>query len=176
MAKQNQIKKPKANLADRGKIPRSALPLKEEKKPRAIPSDPNARNPVWAFRIADVGGPWCWSEMSREDARAVIRKLGNYETMTWREIDGPTGSHGVGFGSLVKEARDRLVEISQDDVDEYFSLRIDGPERVWGIATNTSCASCGGTQDTKSARRRRSTREFAPPVLGAAFACEGLRR
>jgi hypothetical protein len=107
--------------------------LDVRKKPREEPADPTARTPVWAFRIVDIGGPWCWTRMSARDAEAVLRRLGSFETMTWREIDGRTGSHGVDFVDLAKEARRRLEEIEQDDAAEYFSLRIDGPGRVWGI-------------------------------------------
>ncbi|HEX2202016.1 MAG TPA: hypothetical protein VHG91_01905 [Longimicrobium sp.] len=127
-------KRPKApEFADRGKSPRSAFALEGGRTPRAIPSDPTARNPVWAFKITDLGGPWCWSAMTSQEMRDVLTRLGHFESMTWREIDGPGGSHGVPFGNLVKKARDRLVEIHQDDVDEYFSLRITARGRVWGI-------------------------------------------
>lgn len=70
--------------------------------------------------------------MSADDSFEVLRRLGNYETMTWREIDGPQ-SHGIPFGDLAKGARDRLVEISQDDAAEYFSLRVNSAARVRGI-------------------------------------------
>ncbi|HEX6751898.1 MAG TPA: hypothetical protein VF092_31680 [Longimicrobium sp.] len=134
MAKKKPHRKARSEYADPGKIPRSAYPLETRKQPReAPPADPNARTPVWAFRIVDIGGPWCWTTMSAKEAESVLRRLGSYESMTWREIDGPTGSHGVDFGSLAKKARDRLEAIEQDDAAEYFSLRIDGPGRVWGI-------------------------------------------
>jgi hypothetical protein len=70
--------------------------------------------------------------MSSSEAESVLRRLGSYESMTWREIDGPTGSHGVDFGALAKKARDRLEAIEQDDAAEYFSLRIHRPGRGWG--------------------------------------------
>jgi hypothetical protein len=71
--------------------------------------------------------------MAGPTTREVLRRLGSYETMTWREIDGPSGSHAVDLGSLSTAARDRLVAIQQDDVEQCFSLRINGPARVWGI-------------------------------------------
>ncbi|HKP76771.1 MAG TPA: hypothetical protein VJT67_14675 [Longimicrobiaceae bacterium] len=95
--------------------------------------DPNARTPLWAFRIVDLGGPWCWTAMREAEAQEVLRRLASYETMTWREIDGPSGSHAVAVASLSKAARDRLLAIGQDDANECFSLRIKGSARVWGI-------------------------------------------
>lgn len=70
--------------------------------------------------------------MSPDEMHEVLTRLGSFETMTWREIDGPK-SHGIPFGDLVKEARDRLEEIDQDDAAEYFSLRVNASARVWGI-------------------------------------------
>jgi hypothetical protein len=63
----------------------------------------------------------------------VLAKLRGFESMTWREIDGPTGSHGVDPHHLSRQAQQRLTEIRQDDAAELFSLRITGRRRVWGI-------------------------------------------
>jgi hypothetical protein len=133
MGKDRKRKRPAQEFADPGKQPRSAFSLDTRKQPREAPAGPPARTPTWAFRIADIGGPWCWTEMTAKESEAVLRRLGSYESMTWREIDGPTGSHGVEFHHLSKRARDRLIAIEQDDAAEYFSLRVDGPGRVWGI-------------------------------------------
>lgn len=63
----------------------------------------------------------------------VLAKLRDFESMTWLEIDGPTGSHGVPLHRLSKPAQQRLTELRQDDAAELFSLRITGKRRVWGI-------------------------------------------
>jgi len=105
----------------------------DRKLPRALPADPRARTPLWAFRVADLGGPWCWTRMDGAGQREVVERLARFETMTWREIDGPTGSHAVEVERLAKPARDRLMAIQQDDVEQPFSLRITGERRVWGI-------------------------------------------
>ena len=96
-----------------------------------MPSDPGAPTPLWAFRIVDLDGPWCWRAMQGATMHEVLQRLGSYETMTWREIDGPSVSHAVDVASLSKAERDLLVAIEQDDVHECFSLRINGPARVW---------------------------------------------
>jgi hypothetical protein len=108
-------------------------PDHDVRKPRSVPSDPGARTPLWAFRIVDLDGPWSWGAMKGAALGEVLQRLGSYETMTWREIDGPSGSHAVDVASLSRAARDRLVAIEQDDVHQCFSLRINGPARVWGI-------------------------------------------
>ena len=71
--------------------------------------------------------------MTGDDIRKVLERLRSFESMTWREIDGPTGSHGVGLTSLCAAAQKRLVTIKQDDAEELFSLRVEGAARVWGI-------------------------------------------
>jgi hypothetical protein len=63
----------------------------------------------------------------------VFDKLRSYESMPWRKIEGPTGSHFVDRGRLCREAQRRLAELRQDDVDQVFSLRITARQRVWGL-------------------------------------------
>lgn len=52
--------------------------------------------------------------------------------MTWSGVMG-NGSHPVPLDNLTTEAVRRLEEIGQADVDELFSLRLSGKERIWGI-------------------------------------------
>jgi hypothetical protein len=54
------------------------------------------------------------------------------ETMTWQAI-GETGSHFIDVSGLSKSARDRLLAIQQDDVDQLYSLRVTGRRRIFGI-------------------------------------------
>lgn len=116
-------------MTDRGgKQPRSVLSGRENRKiPRSESFTPYDMNPVWAFRIIDLGGPWCWSRMGEAEIFAVLDRLWHFESMTWKEIENQTGSHRVDSWRIGKEARDRLVEIRQDDAETLFSLRIDGP-------------------------------------------------
>lgn len=98
-----------------------------------MPANPRIRNPLWAFRIVDLQGPWGWDRMEAAVVVEVLTKLRDFESMTWLEIDGPTGSHGVALHRLSRQAQQRLTEIRQDDAAELFSLRITGKRRVWGI-------------------------------------------
>jgi hypothetical protein len=52
--------------------------------------------------------------------------------MTWAQIMG-TGSHPIPVGDITPDAQRRLEAIGQADVDELFSLRFTGRERLWGI-------------------------------------------
>jgi RPA family protein len=63
----------------------------------------------------------------------IVPKLHDYESMTWAEVDGPTGCHFVELGDLVPDAQARLRELEKDEQDRLFSVRITGKLRIWGI-------------------------------------------
>lgn len=128
-------KKPFSKYENRGaaKVPRSAFASGDEKKPRGNAPRYDGALPLWAFRIVDLGGPWCWTKIDGPTLGAVLERLKQLESMTWAEIEGGTGSHYVDQGELSKEARDRLVKIEQDDTESLFSLRVSGKERIIGI-------------------------------------------
>jgi hypothetical protein len=52
--------------------------------------------------------------------------------MPWRDIAGGE-SHFVEVDSLAPAARKRLVELGHDDLDQLFSIRIQGKPRAWGF-------------------------------------------
>lgn len=87
----------------------------------------------WHVRILDRGGLWPWTGIDAATLWSELhQKLGNFETMRWSEILGPN-NHPVKIEDLCPEARKRLQEIKQDDVDDLVSLRLAGKKRVWGI-------------------------------------------
>ena len=63
----------------------------------------------------------------------IVPKLHAYESMTWREIEGPSGSHFVERDALCPDAQALLDELGFRDVEELFSLRVTGRRRLWGI-------------------------------------------
>lgn len=70
----------------------------------------------------------------------LFPKLKEYEKLTWDEIEqqqygkeGKKKNHPIAKISLIKEAQDRLKELKQDDVDEVYSLRLEGDMRLFGI-------------------------------------------
>ena len=70
--------------------------------------------------------------MDSETLKKVIERLTGFETITWDDLRR-SGSHPVSIGDLIKEARDRLQKLKIDDLDELYSLRISGRERLWGM-------------------------------------------
>ena len=78
---------------------------------------------------------WGWRIISVDKWAEIIRKLGDFETMTWGQIQGgDTGSHLVEMaGCPNRDTLRRLAELRLDDIDTMFSLRLSGAERIWGI-------------------------------------------
>jgi hypothetical protein len=103
-----------------------------QKHPVSEPDDPGKQRPVWRLSLMDFDGPFGWQVLTGELAKTIHAKLSNFEGMTWTEIER-SGSHNVAKAKLAKQARDRLAKLKQDDVDELFSLRLSGKERIWGI-------------------------------------------
>src|SRR3712207_1566056 len=104
-------KKPRLSspaFVDRGgqKSPRSAFAGENLKVPRGDAPGYAGQFPLWAFRIVDLGGPWCWSVLGGAALREVLQRLRELESMTWHAI-GETGSHFIDISPLSKPARDR---------------------------------------------------------------------
>jgi hypothetical protein len=131
---QKKPKHPSSAFGDRGshKAPRSSFVDTRGKTPRGGVPDYAGQFPLWAFRIVDLGGPWCWSVLGGTELRNVLQRMKDVESMTWQAI-GETGSHFIDVSGLAKAARDRLMKIHQDDVDQVYSLRVGARERIFGI-------------------------------------------
>lgn len=91
------------------------------------------KTPVWRVSIMDMDGPFGWNALTKAKLLEVHRKLGDMESTKWSEILRGKSNHAMPVAVLEKEARDRLAEIGQDDIDELFQIRLSGPERIFGI-------------------------------------------
>jgi len=94
----------------------------------------DASYPIWRVSLMDLDGPWPWS-LPAAKLQDIQQKLSTFEGMTWAEIVGPR-HHTLSTQSVCKKARDRLVELNQDDAaDLLFSFAFSGKERLVGIRT-----------------------------------------
>ncbi len=119
------------------KIPHIGVGVpKPEKKARVAESalPDGSRLTSWSFANIDTGGGWPWAnfEGQEKDFEAALHRFRDVEGMTWAELGG-SGSHDVDLDKLIPEARARLKELKQEDVDSLYSLRVMGAVRVWGI-------------------------------------------
>lgn len=134
---------PKGKKGKRGKEPR----IKGGKEPanRQVRTGGSASSETdrmaWGFGKLDMEGPWGPLKIDADTWwKNLFPKLQNFETMTWADVQAASGgrshgsnSHFVPVENLSKNAKARLDELKQDDVDELFSLRLSGKERVYGI-------------------------------------------
>jgi len=88
----------------------------------------------WSVSTLDWDGPFGWQAVtSQQILQEIVPKLHSYETMEWGVVEGPSGSHFIEVGKLSKAAQDRLAEIDMNDIDEIFSLRMQGAQRIFGV-------------------------------------------
>jgi len=118
-----------------GKKPKAAWSPKSDKQPRGANLAPPipTMNFKWRSDRLDWESPWCWSALNIKTAFSeIVPKLHEFESMTWAQVEGPTGSHFIDCDKLCKDAQDRLAKI-QENAEQLFSLRIAGKYRVWGV-------------------------------------------
>lgn len=68
-----------------------------------------------------------------DSIKDLVEKLKAAESMTWQEHVSSGRSHNVERHKLCSEARRRIRDLDLDDVEMFFSLRLTGKERIWGI-------------------------------------------
>lgn len=86
----------------------------------------------WQFSLMDLSGSFSCRDITHDEWILILSKMRLWETMTWNEIEGKR-DHSISVDSLSSDARKRLIEIQLDDIDEIFSLHIDGKKRLLGI-------------------------------------------
>lgn len=97
------------------------------------------KNPVWVFHRSDCHHKK-WGLFNCKDfCNTILSKLISFERMTWAEIQNAssgrtygTNNHNVKICDMTKEAQKRARKINLN-VDELFSLRLDGKTRLYGI-------------------------------------------
>lgn len=86
----------------------------------------------WQFSLMDLSGSFSCRDITHDEWSLILSKMRLWETMTWNEIEGRR-DHSISVENLSEAAKKRLAEIQLDDIDEVFSLHIDGKKRLFGI-------------------------------------------
>jgi hypothetical protein len=119
------------------KHPRKGVSIPEfGKVPRGAQVAESIRSKPFCWRLNEIDweGPWGWSNASVENlVRSVVPKLHDYESMSWADVEGPSGSHSILYDGLCPEAQERLKVIGHGELESLFSVRISSERRVWGI-------------------------------------------
>ena len=118
------------------KTPQKAYEPSNQKIPRQQPLVNNNYKILWSFSILDEDGPFGWSQCtSHEKYFEILKKKKEFEKMSFEEI-GKNGSHNVEVEKLSLPARKRLEDIHQEDIEQLYSLRLTGKNRIWGKLNN----------------------------------------
>lgn len=101
-------------------------------------------SPIWSFKKFDIEHEKWGLKNDSNEYHEMIKKLKDYEGMTWESIEKASGgkkkgngtnSHSIPFSELISDAQRRLRFLKMDDCDEVFSLRFTGKKRLIGIRT-----------------------------------------
>lgn len=117
----------------KNKVPKYQQEIFTEKKPK---SGGSSRKPfrlnLWSFSWADTGGKWSFEKIDDKESLSLLKKLKEFETKNPHELKRG-GCHIVQVEDLSNKAKSRLLEIKKDDIDELYSFRISGRERIWAM-------------------------------------------
>ena len=114
------------------KTSRISQDISERRKTVRKPITDTSRCVCWQFSLMDLSGPFSCSDINPDEWLVILSLMRSWETMTWIEIEGRR-NHSISIQSLSDLARKRLLHIQLDDIDEVFSLHIDGKKRLFGI-------------------------------------------
>lgn len=93
--------------------------------------------PSWRFNRWDKEFPK--SHCPSQTIQGIFERLSSCEGLTWREIKSASGGKTRGTNSHYLKVEDldpkvkNRAKVIHLDVDEVFSLRIDGRHRIFGI-------------------------------------------
>lgn len=114
------------------------LPSKE-KSPKAVPSETFYHlRPSWRVSRMEIVDPFGWHQIPGDKLHEIRHKLGGFEGQTWGHIimRSQNNHHFMAVPKICPEAQARLNALHLEDTDALFSLRLSGPERIWGILDN----------------------------------------
>lgn len=131
-----------------GKNPskKAAFPVNHEKGKRASVPPPNGgktavqkvswenEKPSWRVRNLEMSDPYGWHKVNLDQKKTILRRLGEFETMSWKEIliNSKKFFHSVDTERMCPKAQARLLQTAHKDEEDLVSLRLGSRERVWG--------------------------------------------
>lgn len=132
----------KKNKRQAKQVPTNATARNSTRKDVVIkePVSTNQLKPSWRFGRFDADcEEWGMSALTN-NISTVLDCLKSYENCTWQQIktmthdkSGKTKNHPVDLDKLTKQARKRLNQIYNDDIENVCSLRHNNLFRVIGI-------------------------------------------
>jgi|SRR5271156_1770263 len=92
--------------------------------------------PAWRISRLVMHEPFGWRQVDEITLDDIRRKLANFESMTLHEIFRVAGArnHPVQVSNLCREAKEH-IDMVKLVVDQIYSLRLSGEQRVWATLT-----------------------------------------
>jgi hypothetical protein len=121
------------------KQPKALIVPNKEKQPKSAPADSFYHlRPAWRISRMEMVDPFGWHQIPTLKVLEIRIKLGNFESQTWKQIivQSQNHHHFMPVARICNGAQERLNALHLEDTDALFSLRLSGPERVWGILDN----------------------------------------
>lgn len=123
------------------KKPTHNINIQTKKQPQIdnsiSPDNINEKRLVWKLCHIDFDGPWNWFNLNnRKKIQEVIKKMKNFETMLWGELKRARRNspcHPIPRENLCSKAKQRLIDLKLDDIDDLYELVMNGKNRIWGI-------------------------------------------
>ncbi len=124
-----------AKKKNRAKKPKQKHNPSRSKSPNGIEAAKCIPNAKFCWRVDDVDldGNWGWDKPNSDILfKTIIPKLHNFESMNWAEVEGAE-NHFISCEFICKDAQNRLKDLNKSDLEEIFSLRISGKQRIFGV-------------------------------------------
>jgi hypothetical protein len=106
-------------------------------EPRTGGLDPDSTPPgrlTWRMARVDFGGGWSWKELADDQLANLRRVLAEYETSDLHALRHDARIREIPVSDMCEEARARLVDLQQEDLDSLWELRLGiASWRVWGV-------------------------------------------
>jgi hypothetical protein len=119
------------------KLPTARDVPSREKLPKSSPAESfYDRRPSWRVGRMELIDPFGWHKVPAAKLYEIRDKLAGFEGQTWGDIimKSQNNHHFMTSTSICDEAQGRLGSLHMEDTDSLFSLRLTGPERIWGIS------------------------------------------
>ena len=97
-----------------------------------VPKDPLDLRPILSFDLMDLSGLYCFSQASPRALQHAMARLFNAAQTTYRDLQAG-GSHFISVQDIIPDAQKRLEALNLNDYEQVYSLRCDGPIRVFGV-------------------------------------------
>lgn len=128
--------------------PKVDVKVTDQRQPRSVLRIDESRNPIeaekanyfhlkasWRIKKIQMVEPYSFHRLTTDELNRLRERLANFETMTWNDIfiTAKKHNHSIPVHKLRCEHAKRWMRNNMPDQLELWTLKVTGPERIWGI-------------------------------------------